>query len=215
MKGLLIKEFDQFRTNGSLWYMAISVLFLISAAFYAVRGGINTTMMMLPFLLIGSIGVANALEDSKSRWSFYVRTLPFSRRDEVNAKYVFVLCAVLIQAAVYVILTLICGLAGSRFLGEVFPSAAALVAAGLVSNTVTMPIIYRFGADKARLVFALIMMAVGGLVGGMMSVVSARENDGDIMNFTTAQALGGFCVMALLYGLSWVISVSLHEKYDS
>lgn len=100
--------------------------------------------------------------DSAANWDVYARTLPVGTGGIVAARYITVL---LLSAAGFC-LALLAGAAGAA-LGKVddwwafLATCAALFLFSLVINAVMMPLLYRFGAERARIVFY-------GVIGGFL-----------------------------------------------
>ncbi len=115
--------------------------------------------MMLPLTCIAAY--------EKSRFDRYLFTAPVSRTSAAMGHYVFSIICALCLAAI--------GFAASVALGmsvrEAVYSSSACFCIGIVMVSVLLPVIYKFGTEKARLtmmaVFVLFLLAFGLLLGAL------------------------------------------------
>lgn len=135
--------------------------FLVILVLLSIAGGVFNSVFlvawcsMLPFTAVAY--------DERSHWNQLAAMMPYSRRDLVLSKYVLgwlcMAAAVVLSGAIQVIssslgrgrldlLTL-----GLSFLG------------GMVSLAITLPVVLRFGVEKGRLGFLVIIFGVALLAG--------------------------------------------------
>ena len=84
-----------------------------------------------------------------------------------------------------------------------------LLSAGLVTPAVLLPLVFRFGVEKARILYGIVL----GLVIGCMIFVSMT-----VQNMPQLVADGAFAVRALpvsavLFGLSWLLSIRIGRPH--
>lgn len=149
MKGLLLKDLLNLKQMARVWSLLLAVFIVIGFAQRspAYVGGM---LMMLTLLL-----PMNALAyDENAKWDRYALTMPFSRRDLVMSKY---LLAVLGAAATSAI-TLLCGLVMGVSAAEALWMTGLFLALGLGLSAVILPVLFRFGVQKGRMVMLLIVL---------------------------------------------------------
>lgn len=166
MRSLLLKDLLNLRQLLRIWLLIAAVW--IAAALLKrdpsyVGGLLVMLVVMVPF---------NALAyDEASKWESYGLTMPVTRQDMVLSKYALTLLCALASWTV----TLLCGL----LLGESFIAALdmslAFVGAGLCVAFVFLPIVFRFGAQKARVIMLLFILipVLAALLPGSESVAAS------------------------------------------
>lgn len=160
MKGLLIKDF----------YVLIKQMrvFLLMVIVFAVVPGYNMTIFavvysaMMPYTALAY--------DERSHWEQLAGMMPYTNREIILSKYVlgwiFTAGSALISA--------VAGMIESRFTDQ---AASPLVAGlafcvGVIMMSLTLPPMFRFGVEKGRMLFIVIMVVVAcgsaGLVSGIV-----------------------------------------------
>ena len=82
----------------------------------------------------------------------------------------------------------------------------------LLMNGISLPLMYRFGAEKARMIYILTFAGFGALIAGGGALVDEFQTNG---RFQASIGLGAalFVVVLVLYLLSWRLSVAWYGKY--
>ncbi len=199
MKGLIIKELLGLRQ-----YFKILGFLLLA---YGAMVYIMRTTAFIPainaFLIM--ICVLNSFNyDDNNRWEKFALTLPVSKTDLVNSKYLLILLLCAASTGVTFALSLILGLLFPASLTAILIASAASAFAGLFLASLSMPIIYRYGTEKARYILVIIIMvptlllrAFSGRLSGL-SLPSAS-----VLTRIGLSAAAFVIVFALLsYGLS-------------
>jgi len=148
--------------------------------------------------------------DERSKWDQLAAMMPYSRRDIVLSKYVlgWLCCgaAVLVSLVVQTVLTVLHAPMAAlspqeNLLG--FCSAAAALA-------VTMPLMFRFGVERGRLVMFLMIFVV---CGSSAAVVSIAEEMGSGLSRTPPMVPVGMVLAAVvLTAVSIPLSMRLYQK---
>lgn len=184
MKGLLLKDWYQIKSNMKTMYLtvlAVLVIWTLSAS------GASTFAMNYAAIFLGILPVSLLAYDHSSGWTEYGLTLPMSRKIQVAEKYLIgVICA-----AVSV------GLSGV--------SCGVIV---LLMNGIMLPLYYRFGPEKARMLYMLMFAGMGAMLGGGIALMDAFSGA------SAAVLVSGLLAAALvLYAVSWRVSVAWYGKY--
>ncbi len=160
MKGLLLKDLYTMRS----YLRTLAVMFV----FYIVLGFVSRTSSFFAAfvgVLCIVMTVTSYAYDQTCGWNLYGASLPVSRREMVRSKY---LLALLLSAA-GILVTLLAHLLfvlGGRggTLAEILPNALGAGASGFLIVIILLPVLYRFGVEKGRLVM---MILAAGIMGGI------------------------------------------------
>ena len=210
MKGLLLKDWYQVRTNMKTMYLAVAVV-LIIWMFGSSRSYVFPVSYAAIFL--GILPVNLLTYDQSVGWVEYGRTLPVSKKTLVAEKYLIGLfcaaAAVVIGGLFVMVIPLRTGTAPDK---DVLSLLAGSVCAILLVNGISLPLLYRFGAEKARMIYVLTFAGLGALLGGGCAVlqeVQQKSADGWPL-YPPFWLAAAFLV---LYAVSWRVSVAWYGKY--
>ena len=209
MKGLLYKDLMVVLDSARMMAVIV-VLFLVTAM--AGNGFSMVSSMMA--LLVVTLAISSFSYDDLAHWDIFAATLPISRRKLVLSKYVFLLLlgagALVLNVVLAFVTTLIAPEADFQF----------QIATGLLSTLVAcildiaiIPLIYKFGAEKSRILLMGAMALIFVLGFGVLRVLPALSIDTEAISFT-ALALGLIVVFAAAFLISWFCSVKIVEKKE-
>ncbi|TWH56834.1 ABC-2 family transporter [Desulfitobacterium sp. LBE] len=152
MKGLIIKDIFALRQQGKI----LLALFV----FYAVYSAVFKNLSMLAaiiVLLCVMLPVTTMAYDEKSKWDKYALSMPIPRKTIVLSKYLFAIIAELLGVAIVVILGgIIILFTGEMAIRELLIMTLAVGGIGLFFLTLILPILFRFGVEKARFIMLLV-----------------------------------------------------------
>ncbi len=210
MKGLLLKDGYQTVSQMKTMYLTVAVILVVwmfsTSDSYAFP--ISYAAIFLGVLPVNLLGY-----DQNSGWVEYSLTLPVSKKVLVAEKYlVGLLCAaasVVIGGLFVVVLSL---RKGAALDGTALFFVGNGVNTILLMNGISLPLMYRFGAEKARMVYILTFAGFGALIAGGGVLVDEFQTNG---RFQASIGLGAalFVVVLVLYLLSWRLSVAWYGKY--
>lgn len=210
MKGLLLKDGYQTVSQMKTMYLTVAVILVVwmfsTSDSYAFP--ISYAAIFLGVLPVNLLGY-----DQNSGWVEYSLTLPVSKKVLVAEKYlVGLLCAaasVVIGGLFVVVLSLRKGVALD---GTALFFVGNGVNTILLMNGISLPLMYRFGAEKARMIYILTFAGFGALIAGGGALVDEFQTNG---RFQASIGLGAalFVVVLVLYVLSWRLSVAWYGKY--
>ena len=199
MKGLLLKDAYQ------IWHYAkgviVAAVVMMGAGVITIMNGGNFISVYAGFTM-GMMPMTLLAYDQASKFSEYSGVLPVTKEQLVGSKYIIGLCGLV--------------------LAELF-AAAALGVASLhwtavdhaLNSAVLLPLNYRFGYEKAKYAFYLMV----GLVAALMGFGVSANEDGLARNLlpqgVPPLALLGIVLIVLgLYSLSWRLSVAWYGKAE-
>ena len=155
MKALVLKDFYV------LWKQMR--MFLVILVLLSVAGGVfNSVFLVVWCSMLPYTAMAY---DERSRWNQLAAMMPYSRRDLVLSKYVLgwlcMAAAVALSGAIQVISSLL----GQGSLDLLTLGLSFL--GGMISLAITLPMVLRFGVEKGRLGFLVIIFGVALLAGSI------------------------------------------------
>ena len=200
MSALILKDFYV------LWKQ-MRLFLLLLLIFSAIPGSFNSTFVIVYAAMLPYTAMAY---DERSKWNQLAAMLPYSRRDLVLGKYVFGWLVAAVAAVASLILQLI--VSALFHYGQVAPIAAVLAFfTSLCILAVTLPLMFRFGVEKGRLVMFLIIFLVCAAAGAMGGVLEETSTGGRI---PTPVGVGLPAIAVALTVLSIPLSIRLYRRRD-
>lgn len=215
MTGLVAKDLLCLR-KGMMSVLLILVLycFLAIAGVWDISflaGFIAVLIAMLPFNCFSY--------DHAAKWDIYALTLPVSRNRIVAARYI----TVLVLTAVGIVIALAAG-GIAALLGRVDDGQTYLVTCGVVPafaaviNAVMLPLLYKFGAERARIIFYGVLaavIAVAFLVFRLLGGTAFLESlDAPSPAFAAALPFAALAAGVVLLVLSYFISCAVYARRE-
>lgn len=196
MKALLLK--DYYTLGKSLRSLALIVLLwsVIPMAFLNVFAMIYGSM--IPYSAMAY--------DQQSRWDKFTRMLPYSDQAAVMSRYVLGWIFILASAAIVMLSQ---GILSQLSILSAFFSALPLrilfvaLCIGCLLLALNIPLMLRFGAEKARLVSALTTFLVFASAGALSGLADAES---------TAPVMLALPVLAVLAIIATAVSIPLSLK---
>ena len=208
MKGLLLKDAYQ------IWHYAkgviVATVVMMGAGVVTIMNGANFFIVYAGFLM-GMMPMTLLAYDQASKFSEYSAALPVTKEQLVGSKYIVGLCG-LVLAELFAAAAL--GVASLHWTAvDHALVVSTLVQVGmttLLNSAVLLPLNYRFGYEKAKYAFYLMV----GLVAALMGFGMSANEDGLARNLlpqgVPPLALLGIVLIVLgLYSLSWRLVVML------
>lgn len=215
MKGLLLKEFLGIRSFFKMYAFIIAVCIIpvmvaqdgtFSAGFAV---GICTFVgIMMCFISFNY--------DAGSKWDKFVLTLPFTREQIVRSKYLFSLIMVGVGIGLGLALSAMLAAAagaGSSTGAGLLPATGFLAACALLSVSLIIPLILKFGVEKSRIIVIVIFlvpfMTFIALSGN--GAVDGAAVEGALPILARVLPLCGAAALAV----SYFISVRIYQKKEA
>lgn len=211
MKALLLKDWLVMKAQYK-FYIFLSFVF-------AAIGLLPSSSIVSGYsILIASTICVNLLQtDETSHFLTYVDTTPLSRRMVVGEKYVLTLLIIGSTCVVSFVLQCLSGFVTGeiavRFHDGLW-SFCMYILVGTLMNGLTMPLLYRFGVMKGRLVMLFLYGGIAGLLaGGYIGVVLEKNTSGAFVSLAPV-ALLALVSLGVLYPLSYKLAVRWYEKRE-
>lgn len=191
MKGLILKDF----------YTLISYckINLIVSPFLILAGVVDDTEFTLLWglMILNLLPITLLAYNEKEKWYEYCDTLPVTRADMVSSIYIISGCIWAASAVICIIAVIARALIGGVAVDyKVIMDGLDLAKSTSVTTGFTaicLPVLYKFGVEKGRIISIL---AVGALF-GLLALKS-----GNTINLSVYAPL----VALLFFGASWIIS---------
>lgn len=155
MTGLFRKDLIAMLRGGKYTFAISLVFFLISLATSQIN--IITAMIVILFTMLP---ITTFSFDEMARWDKYALTLPVTRTEMVLEKYLITFLMTFAGSAVVFVMQFVSGLirgGGAFVLSENLLMVYVMLAVCLVLSSIFLPLVYRFGAEKSRLMLMLVV----------------------------------------------------------
>lgn len=201
MKGLLLKDFYM-SVKYCRAFMLIIVVFIAISFF----GDENTFFLSFPALIAGMIPVTLIAYEERCKWTVYSQTLPITRAQTVSSKYIVSLISIV---AVIILATIVQAIRAAnlgQFDIEGFAALMfALFAISLIVPGILLPLIFKFGSEKGRIAYYIII----GIV--CAATVFLRSETFSMIRMPSYLFI---VIGAAVFILSWFISIKVYEKRE-
>ena len=215
MIGLVYKDFLCLRKSAASYLFVVAIYGLLTVA------GVWDGTILSPVLavLISMLPYSCFSYDNIAKWELYGLSLPLRRSRIVLARYLTVLLALAFSAV-------LCGLFGAALaaLGQMedwglyLSSAIGALGFSVLLNAILLPLLYRFGAERARILFFGVL---GAIVAIGFTVLSLVDVTGWLDGIEHVQWKGMLPVVgvaaiaaAVVLLLSYVLSVRIYQKRE-
>ncbi|SCJ37908.1 Uncharacterised protein [Anaerotruncus sp. 2789STDY5834896] len=208
MKGLILKDIYIFGSNIKLYiiyfaFFGVFSFFSDASFFYGI------VMMMLTLLSITA-----ASYDDMAHWPRFAVSMPLSRGQIVTARYLFMFIMTGSAAVLLSIFNVVFSFFKTGItLIEGFAVIGATGSVGLLAGFVILPILYKMGAERARILMILVMMVPYAAL--MLANALGVKLPAWLMHMPPAVYVA--LVLALLVGgglISFGVSRNIFEKKD-
>lgn len=208
MKGLLLKDFYMAKKHLRAWVFMMAAFIAVSCF-----NPETTFFVFYPCMLSGMVPVSLLGYDERGKWDVYAGTLPCSRAQQVSAKY---LVGLMIHGAVLVLTAVGQGITmaatGVFHWSEYLALLGMLVILGLVSASMTLPFMFKYGVEKGRMAYYVMVAVVCG-TSALMPQVLTPEIMQQQVSFNAVLSVAVLVVIGL-YALSWWLSIRFYEKRE-
>ncbi len=202
MKALLRKDFYVAKKQGGV-LLGLALLFCLLPKMGTLA---NTYAVVMAIM----IPLSTITYDEQCKWDKYAAMLPYTPWQIVWSKYVLTFLCLFAGAAMILLASAMRAVYGEGLLyGEELLGNLALLLAVLLMLDVSLPLVYRFGSEKGRLVMILVMLAC--LAAGMG--VSRLVGEGRLPALPALVGIAlGVLILAAATGLSFWCSLCFYLR---
>ena len=208
MLGLIIKDILNLSSNKRIF---VTLLIMFTFVGFMSNGLPNYLSIYLPILCL-MLAISTFSYDEYSKWDRYVLALPLSRKDIVRSRYMFSLVLLVLSFLFNILFNLLIIIVFNQplLLNSILIQPLITIMIVGVIIAIVFPLIYKFGAEKGRLVmifFSIVIGAGGALLGNLFSdQVSQTEMFDTLIPFLNTY---GFYILFILSSLALIGSYHL------
>lgn len=212
MSGLLVKEFSVLKRYGRQY--VILFIFFAAFSFYLKSPTYMQSMLTMVLAMLTFTGMTY---DHMAGWDKYVLTMPVERKTVVLSKYITTLLwaviALVIGGVSGVVLSQVPAVKGEG-LPEILAVSAALFCMALFIYGIMLPLIFKFGVERARsFMFIVILIPVAAVI-GLSKIIPEQMIHSFLNNYALFLIIGIAVFCIALYMISYVISVKIYAKKE-
>lgn len=216
IKGLILKDLMNIKSYKSTILFFIVIFAITSFA----NDTITTFIPVCITLCFGMMATASFSYDNLANSDRYLLTLPLTRKDMVKARYFYVIFMIVVGAIVGNILAIIFQLIKMGNLENILDCLLASLGSIfgiMVLQMFQMPIMYKFGAEKGRLIqmiaIVLLMIGISSVTAFLIKISPFSLDDFENMLKQYGLAVIGM-VVVVLYFVSYRISVGIFSRKE-
>lgn len=205
MKGLIIKDLLALKKQGKLFLGLFAFYFIYAIALK------NISMLSMITVLCVMLPMTTMAYDERSKWDKYALSMPISRKTIVLSKYLFsILLDVLGVLIVAVTSTIIVYFSNEMEILEALFMAVLFGAISLLFLSVMLPILFKYGVEKARLLIIVIIL-IPVLFGALIPRLGLKPPSEEM--FKLGANLSPVILIAILF-LSIKLSINIFNKKE-
>ena len=216
MKGLLIKDLLQLKSYKKNFIISIIVYGAIILMNSKESSIFSMGAPMIMFLF-SVYAMASFSYDEKSNTDKYVLTFPLTRKEIVLSKYFLGILCILFGAFIGVIFSIVLSLIGINSipnLNDLLITTLGSIWILSIMQSVQIPCIYKFGAEKGRFQIYIFMMILALFIGGFF-IVFPNIDFSFIDRFTNLVPIVLLIFIVVNYLVSYKISYKIYLKKEA
>lgn len=216
LKGLIIKDLRNIKS-----YKSTILFFLVLSCITSFLQD-NTISFISVFITIcfGMMATASFSYDHLANADRYLLTLPVTRKDMVKARYLYIILMTVLGALIGSALSIIFQFVKTGDMGKILDYLSVSLGSVfgiMILQMFQVPILYKFGAEKGRLIqmvmIILVMFTVSGVTAFLIKISPFSLQNFENMLKQYGLALIGIVVI-ILYFVSYKISIRIFEKKE-
>lgn len=205
MMGLILKDYYSLK-NYLLKQLLVGLVVCLVVSVIIESAGFLPIMLML--MTVNASISAFAIDES-AKWDGYALTLPLTRAQIVLARYLFAAGSLLLTGAVGAVLGILLDSivfhAGAL---EVLGATAGVFLVYLLMNVLSLPVYYKMGVEKARLITIILYLVPFAIFVGILPSIDLTVLEALPLGWIAA----GFAAAVLLLAvLSCLLSVRIYR----
>lgn len=208
MKGLLLK--DLYMTRKYCWMMLAFITLFTAVSFVDKE---NLFFQFYPVVITSILPVTILGYDEKCHWDVYGQVFPYSKKQLVSVKYLLgliLVCAMwLLLVAIQFFGSMVNQTGGQ---GDWWSFLLVVLSTGLLASGLMLPIIFKFGTEKGRLAFMVVIVLI--CVGSTGAMSLSSDISFRLSVSTSVFSLAALAVSSIIFFLSWVVSVKIYERKE-
>lgn len=209
MNALVLKDLLNLRNS----MKTIVIMMIIFGIIFIPTGNVITLYFLL--MIFGAMLPSTSISyDDMAKWDKFALTMPLKKKDIVRSKFILMIVLTVISLAIAVLATAIIYAFNPSLLTSVninpLSMLAVIFALGPLYGSLALPILYKFGSEKARYVMIFIMVLAGAAVLGIFMIF------GNIIGSVNpiAATVLPLAVSLVIMFISYKLSCRIYEKKE-
>lgn len=211
MKGLILK--DLLNLKGNIKFI---LLFIIMFGFMSSLGDGNVNNFIGVIIVLCTTMIVSTFSyDDLNKWDSYVLTMPISRNDIVLSKYLTMLIFSFTGVLVSLIVSVTIGyFKNTLILNETLLINALILSISVCFGSLILPLIYKFGTERARLLMILCFLVPTLALLVFKSILENISSPISIEIILNTLVYSLPFVAILLFVISYFISSKIYSKKE-
>ena len=211
MKGLILK--DLLNLKGNIKFI---LLFIIMFGFMSCLGDGNVNNFIGVIIVLCTTMIVSTFSyDDLNKWDSYVLTMPINRNDIVLSKYLTMLIFSFIGVLVSLIVSVTIGyFKNTLILNETLLINALILSISVCFGSLILPLIYKFGTERARLLMILCFLVPTLALLVFKSILENISSPISIEIILNTLVYSLPFVAILLFVISYFISSKIYSKKE-
>ena len=215
MKGLLVKDLCLMATQKRFFILILGVGALLTF------GGQDIIFVMGYMMMVFGLFSGSTISyDDMNHGMGFLMTLPVSRKQYVRSKYLFMFLMIAVSLVVSVLFSFLGSTVGTVMLPQDMVGTAIVISAVMsVLVSVFMVLIFKFGAEQARVVIA-VLAGIGFFVAWIFQFIGEKMDGKLLINLNIANlsnevvVLGCVGIAAFVILVTYIIAVKVMENKE-
>ncbi|MCK8744447.1 ABC-2 transporter permease [Clostridioides difficile] len=211
MKGLILKDLLNLKGN-----VKFILLFIIMFGFMSSLGDGNVNNFIGVIIVLCTTMIVSTFSyDDLNEWDSYVLTMPINRNDIVLSKYLTMLIFSFIGVLVSLIVSVTIGyFKNTLILNETLLINALILSISVCFGSLILPLIYKFGTERARLLMILCFLVPTLALLVFKSILENISSPISIEIILNTLVYSLPFVAILLFVISYFISSKIYSKKE-
>ena len=215
MKGLLIK--DILNMKNYMKQLVLVLIFFIAYGIFLKNGTFVGTMITL---MLSMQVITTMSYDEYAKWDKYALTMNINRKDIIISKYIFFTISIIIGIVVGITTSIAINQIAKLDTGmnEIIVTAIVVPCVFAILFSIIIPVVFKTGVEKGRIVMMLILFIPAILVGAIVKIsekanitMPSPSNLEILMKFGV---LGLVLLTILAVFISYKVSLSIYNKKE-
>lgn len=200
MKGLILKDLLNLKAQCRVFVVMIA-FFVV----FAFMGDNHDTLGLILTMITIMLPITAMAYDERSQWDKYALTMPVTRRDLVLSKY---LLGLLLAGTALILNLAFQILSGPGLTDKAILSCMGMFGGAIFALSLILPIMFKFGVEKGRLVLMLTMFLPMGFTYLSKGKVNLPQPSAAVLQYLPYLAA---VTLALLFLFSLLISLRVYK----
>lgn len=210
MKSLILKDiFNIVHNAKSMLLMLVCFMFLLIP-----QGG-PESYIVVSCLLCAMMIITTFSFDENSKWMKFAMILPLSKKDYVLSKFIVLLIFSLFGAVFGLLFGTVGGMVFGKFSGSTLESILSMTASilpglafGFIAAGLSIPLLFKYGAEKARMMMLISCGAPAALGAGvyqLLKIMGIQITEHTLTVLLYASPIAAIVLLFILYQISYII----------